>query len=195
VTNSPFDRLMTLLPPPAGEVARVPWQLSRAEIGLDFPADYRQFADRYGSGRATRSDGFINVAVFSPDAGEHPFAGGTGFTAVMANQAKGIYPGFVFDGADEYYWGGTVYPVQPDPGGLLAWGENNDGDIFFWLTEDPDRWPVVMWARGPATTFRYEGGMVDFLLSVLTGAHPDITWLSDPTLTWTMSNDWLHRLH
>lgn len=196
MSNSPFDRLVSLLPPPSGEVAGVPWHLSRSEIGLDFPADYRQFVDRYGGGEAARPDGFVYVSVFGPDVSEHPWAGGSGFKAFMANQAKGIYPSFVFDDADEDYWGGTVYPVQPDPGGLLAWGENENGDIFFWLTEDPDpdRWPVVMWARGPATTFRHEGGMVEFLLSVLTGTHPDITWLSDPTLTWTMTNDWLHRL-
>jgi hypothetical protein len=59
-----------------------------------------------------------------------------------------------------------------------------DGDVLYWLTEDPDpdRRPVVVWARGPATTYRLEGGMVEFLATVLAGEHPDITWLAWPNL-------------
>ena len=196
MTDSPFDRLVRLLPPGHREVAGVPWHLSRPEIGLDFPADFREFADHYGGGDVTRADGRVSLSVFGPYSGERPWIEGRGFAAFMANQVEQFYEAFVFDGADEDYWGGTVYPVQPDPGGLLAWGENPvDGDIFFWLTEDPDpdRWPVVMWARGPATTIRFDGGMVEFLLSVLSGAHPEITWLADRDLTWVMRNDWLRR--
>ncbi len=196
MTESPFDRLVSLLPPPAGEVAGVPWHQSRPEIGLDFPADYRHFVDHYGGGKIVRPEGMTSLSVYGPCDQEPPWGGARGFAALMANQVEEIYPLFVFDDADEDYWGGTVYPVQPDPGGLLAWGDNEYGDIFFWLTEDPDpdRWPVITWARGPATTYRHEGGTVDFLLSVLTGTNPDVTWLADSTPTWTMTNDWLHRL-
>jgi hypothetical protein len=201
MTNSLLDRLARLLPPPSGEVAGVPWPLSRPTIGLDFPADFREFSDRYGGGDVMRSNGRTSLSVYGLCSEPRPgidFSGTDphGFDAFMAKQVDEIYSSFVFDGADEDYWGGTVYPVQPDSGGLLAWGDNRDGDIFSWLTEDsdPDRWPVIMWARGPATTFRFEGGMVEFLVSVLSGGHPEIDWLTDPELSWTMTNDWLHRL-
>jgi hypothetical protein len=42
-----------------------------------------------------------------------------------------------------------MYPICPGPGGLPAWGESTiDGDVFYWLTEDPDpdRRPVMVWA-------------------------------------------------
>lgn len=195
MTGSPFDRLTRLLPPPSEHVAGVPWHLSRPEIGLDFPSDFREFADRYGGGDVVRPDGRVSMSVFGLYSGERPWTDGRGFRALMTNQAEQIYPAFVFDDADEDYWGGTVYPVHPDPGGLLAWGTSPvDGDMLFWLTEDPDpdRWPVVMWARGPATTFRFEGGMVEFLVSVLSGEHPEVTWLADSPLAWRMTNDWRH---
>ena len=193
--SSEFDQLVRLLPPPSGEVAGAPWQLSRPEIGLDFPADFREFVDRYGGGDVVRADGSVSMSIYGLHSGESRPGSGRGFSALMKLQEEQIRPSFVFDGATEDYWGGTVYPVQPDPGGLLAWGENLDGDIFFWLTEDPDpdRWPVVMWARGPATTYRFDGGMVPFLVSVFTDAHPDVGWLAGPGLAWVMRQDWLGR--
>lgn len=211
--DSSFDRLIRLLPPPSGEVAAVPWDLSRPQISLDFPADYRRFADHYGGGDVVEPDWVytpydgeelddpgepqdrVNLSIYGPHGGVWPFEGGGEFHAFRTHQIAEVHSLFAFEDAAEGHWGDTVYPVYPDPGGLLAWGSNIDGDVFFWLTEDPDpdRWPVVMWARGPATMIRFDGGMVDFLVSVLSGEHPQITWLTGPNLTWVMHNDWLHR--
>jgi len=193
--DSSFDRLVHLLPPPSGEVAGVPWRRSRPEIGVEFPADFREFADRYGGGSMVReSDGTASLSVYGLYSGEPTWGGETGFRAFMANQVDDIYESFA-DTPDDF-WDGPSYPVHPDPGGLLAWGDNQDGDVFFWLTEDPDpdRWPVVMLARGPAVMMRFESGMVEFLVSVLSGDHPEIDWLTDSPLTWKMTNDWLRRL-
>lgn len=210
--DSAWERLTRMLPPPVeGEVAPVPWHLSRAEVGLDFPADYRRFVDRYGAGDVISLDWVYtpypdeayepeapidreNFSIYSPSVDEKTWLRGRGFPGFVDYTAEQIRDGFVFDGADESYWGGTMYPIHPDPGGLLAWGESSmDGDVLYWLTEDPDpdRWPVVMWARGPATTYRFEGGMVEFLAAVLAGEHPDITWLAWPRLAWKLRSDWL----
>ncbi|MEU8892553.1 hypothetical protein [Streptomyces sp. NPDC048442] len=43
------------------------------------------------------------------------------------------------------------YPVHPEPGGLLAWGESRGGDVLFWDTsrsDDPDAWCVVVHHSG-----------------------------------------------
>jgi hypothetical protein len=190
-----LDELMRLLPAPQEQVAAPPWRQSKGEIGVDFPADYRDFVDRFGGGSMTSELMFLEFSVFAPCSVGLTVDAPRGFEAFMVNQAKRVRPLFVFDGADEAYWGGTVYPVHPDPGGLLAWGQNQEGDVFFWLTEDPDpdRWPVVMWARGPATTYRFEGGMVAFLLALFQGELPASDWLGGPNLQWTMESDWLRR--
>lgn len=67
--------------------------------------------------------------------------------------------------------------------------------MFFWEMgeSDPNLWPVVMWARGPATTYRFEGGMVEFLLTVFEGRHPASDWPRGPKRKWTMTSDWLRR--
>jgi hypothetical protein len=191
VTDSSLARLIGLLPPPPGEVAGVPWHLSRAEIGVDFPSDFRAFADRYGGGDLVREDDdSASLSVYGLYSGNRPWRDHSGFRAFMAHQVDQIYPLFV-DVPDDH-WGGPFPPVMPDPGGLLAWGDNEDGDIFFWLTEDPDpdHWPVVVLARGPAVTMRFEGGMVEFLVSLLSGGQPKLAWLADSPLSWTMTNDW-----
>lgn len=194
VSTTELDQLTRLLPPPV-EAARVPWHRSTAEIGIEFPADYRMFVDRYGGGDMTSTSMALKFSIYAPcSVGWRPGAPG-GFQALLDNQIGNVRPLFVFDGADEDYWGGPAYPVHPDPGGLLAWGEDQEGDMFFWLTQDPDpnRWPVVMWARGPATSYRFEGGMVAFLLALFNGDLPASDWLGGPNLRWTMRSDWLRR--
>src|SRR4051794_12663611 len=100
-----------------------------------------------------------------------------------------------FDGIDEYDWGGPVHPFHPAPGGLLAWGNNEAGDSFFWLTQDPDpdRWPVVMWARSSVTTYWTQGGTVAFLLELFSGGHPASSLVDRPGIQWTMESDWERR--
>lgn len=211
---SAWDRLTRLIPPPAGPVTPVPWHLSRAQAGLDFPADYRTFIDHYGGGAVysidwvyTSYDGVRDeseepvdredLCIYGPSLDERTWLRGRGFQGILDHTADQIRDCFIFEGADEDYWGGPMYPIHPDPGGLLAWGESHlDGDIFYWLTEDPDpdRWPVIMWARGPATTYRFEGGMVEFLASVFSGEHPRVTWMTWPRLEWRMRSDWLRAL-
>jgi hypothetical protein len=190
-----FDHLVRLLPPPAGEVARPPWETARSTVGFDFPPDYREFVDRYGAGTITAGRGSLEFSVSAPC--EVPWREGelAGFEAAVSQQIQFVRPLFAFEGADEAYWGGTVYPMYPDPGGLWAWGGDLEGNKYFWQTADPDpsRWPIVMWARGPATTHRFEQGMVAFLAAALSGSHPVVTWMAKPRVKWTMSSDWLRR--
>ncbi|GAA0674251.1 hypothetical protein GCM10010193_28870 [Kitasatospora atroaurantiaca] len=69
--------------------------------------------------------------------------------------------------------------------------------MFRWLTEgdDPDRWPIVVWARGPATTYRFETGMVEPLHAMVSGEPwaPCPGWMHAPTTRWTRTSDWLRR--
>jgi hypothetical protein len=194
MTNRYLERLTRLLPPPPEVVSRPPWEESRAAAGLDFPSDYRAFVDLYGGGYIGGPDDFERHKVYAPSSVpmRRP-AGATGFEGFVAWHTSEIAP--MFAGASESFWGGTVYPMYPAPGGLLTWGEDEQGDLFWWLTEgdDPDTWPVVMWARGPATTYRFDIGMVEFLHSMLSGEGPSPEWLHTPQRHWVLTSDWLRR--
>ncbi|SEO39758.1 hypothetical protein SAMN05216267_102557 [Actinacidiphila rubida] len=187
-----LDRLTRLLPPPQAAVAGPPWQHSRTEVGFDFPSDYRAFVDRYGGGQIG-TPGSLRCFVYGPSSLSARPGMPTGFKGFVEWHVSDIAP--MFEGCDEDYWGGTVYPMYPEPGGLLTWGENEQGDLFWWLTEgdDPDRWPIVMWARGPATTFRFDSGMVGLLVSMLSGDFPSPDWVQSPHVRWTLTSDWLSR--
>ncbi|WP_160312344.1 SMI1/KNR4 family protein [Streptacidiphilus albus] len=187
--SADLDDLARFLPPPEGGVSSPPWEGAAAEIGIDFPGDYREFVGRYGGGVIYTALDEPRFFVYAPSLSNG------GFNRFVDRTHSDFRPLFEFDGADEDYWGGVVYPIHPASGGLLAWGENEDGDIFFWLTgdPDPDRWPVIMWARGAATTYRFEGGMVAFLLNVLHGDHPASEWLTGPRMWWIMESDWLRE--
>lgn len=186
-----LDSLEKLLPPPPGDVMRPPWHESAAEVGIDFPGDYRAFVDHYGGGAISIGPRAPRFFIYAPHSQPRGPGGSAGFRALVEETDEGFGPDF--DGGDPEHWGGPTYQVGSQPGGLLAWGETEDGDVFFWLTgnPDPNRWPVVMWARGLVTSYRFEGGMVEFLLAVFSGNHPASQWLTKEKPWWTMESDWL----
>ena len=192
-----LDELTRLMPPPTGKVAAPPWEQARTEVGLEFPSDYRAFVDRYGGGSISVGSNVSRVFVYAPCSQPWKPGEATGFRDFVDRTELGF--AIDFDGGEEHgedTWGdGPSYRVRPYPGGLLAWGENEEGDVFFWLTEDPnpDRWPIVVWARGPVTTFRSDRGMVRFLRDVFAGDYPQLQWMAGPNPWWTMENDWLRR--
>lgn len=69
---------------------------------------------------------------------------------------------------------GEDLPFRPRivSGGLLAWGATDNADVCFWQLRDldaHDSWGIaVNEGRGPEWHL-FEGGMVDFLVAVLTG--------------------------
>jgi hypothetical protein len=169
----------------------------REEVGLEFPSDYRAFVDLYGGGHLG-FPGSLRFFVHAPSSAARPTTPGgpLGFEGFMDWHVSNIAS--MFEGLDEDDWGGPVYPMYPNQGGLLTWGENERGDLFWWLTQggDPDAWPIVMWARGPATTYRFDTGMVGLLHAMVSGdpAYSDLDWTHSPQMRWTMQSDWLRRV-
>jgi len=195
--SAPLEALSRLLPPPAGPVAGPPWERSKAECGFEFPTDYRAFVERYGGGKILVGPDEWPVTVMSPCS--VPWAPGrpSGFAEYMF-QVENLELGHEmnqWDGPDSADWTGPYYPDLPEPGGLLPWGHSPDGDTLYWSTvdQDPERWPVVMLARGPAVVLPFDGGMVDFLLAVLGGEHFASQWMTDPVIRWRQDSDWLQR--
>ncbi|WP_395297011.1 hypothetical protein ACF9IK_28910 [Kitasatospora hibisci] len=156
-----LERLVRILGEPLRWPTATPWEHSLAEVGFVFPADYREFVDRYGS---IRVNGELSVWVptLRPDGGG-VIAGFPGFVRATTG---GIAAELASDSD-------CPYPVHPEPGGLLSWGSNLNADQFFWLTEgkDPDAWPVVAFYRSLEEWDRFDGGFAAFLLAVLDGTY------------------------
>ncbi len=89
------------------------------------------------------------------------------------------------------------YPVYPEPGGLLIWGNTWNADQLFWLTEgEPDEWPVAVWYRQLAEWDRFDGGFASFMLALVTGTYPMVEELLPPRTPdvpeWETHSDWGH---
>ena len=60
------------------------------------------------------------------------------------------------------------FDLYPVPGGLLGWAFTDDGAQCWWRTDGhPDEWTVVVTDRMEAPYWEFNGGMVDFIASVL----------------------------
>jgi hypothetical protein len=163
------ERLAEFVGPPSRQPESPPWAQSRHEIGFDFPSDYREFIDLYGSVRINGE-----LSVWTPKLRPSEPGAPIGFPGFVWNTA---HDGGVGDYLAGAYEDGDLtecpYPVYPAPGGLLIWGNNPNGDHCFWLTEgdDPDRWPIAIWYRQLAKWDRFDGGVPAFLLAIVTGRY------------------------
>lgn len=125
-------KLKKLVPPPKSPVDNghgQDWAKIEKHLGTKLPQDYKDFIAAYGSGTFAQF-----YRVLNPFAKAAPMR--------LADQAKEqssrmkqIHeeePDFVpFD----------AFPKSP---GLLVWGNDDNGNDYFWLTEgEPDAWPVV----------------------------------------------------
>jgi hypothetical protein len=184
--GSQLDQLSRLLTPPGTAVSVPPWDLSLMEVGFEFPRDYREFIGRYGSGRLSSTDKVVELAVVGPTT-TSSCASGSGFTAFVEN-TTGNPPDFI----DEYEEG-IPYVSFPGPGSLLEWGFTDNGDRFFWLVEgrDPDAWTVVEMPRSETRTYRFNGGMVDYLLALMRQQFPTARYYIGSEARWTVCTDWL----
>ncbi|MFD8082862.1 hypothetical protein ACFV4F_14370 [Kitasatospora sp. NPDC059722] len=154
---------------------RVGWDAAQRAAGIELPSDYREFVDVFGSGEF-RGD----LGVLDPLPGPGGPAGDDGVRRMLRRTTEDVGPRFRAMREDSFDL--CPYPVYPEPGGLLLWGGNYNGDHCFWLTadDDPDRWPVVLWDRGrfPDAWSRYDMGMAEFLLLVLAGETPGLADLA-----------------
>jgi hypothetical protein len=151
--------------------SEIDWGVIEARLGI-LPADYRAVAELFPN--FTLCD-FLHPMVPKKGA-EQRFHFGTELEVLREWCAYG-------DGFD-----GGPYVAFPEPGGLLPWGESNEGDFFCWKTgdSDPDRWPVVLGSRSFAW-YEYHGGMLEYIVGLLRGdvppdGLPDIFTRPDPAL-------------
>jgi hypothetical protein len=158
-----LKRLMEIAPPPARPVAgRGDWAGVVKLVGLALPSDYRPLVEAYGSGIF---DGFLEVLTpFSqPGGGLLDFGLRTVLEGLREVRASGVP---------------IPFPLHPEPGGLLPWGDTANGDWCYWLTrpsEDPDRWSVAIQGSRSTDFWEHPGPLSAALADLLSGrARPPI---------------------
>jgi hypothetical protein len=167
----------------------LPWEQAQVVAGVRLPADYRAFVDLFGRGELRGELGIVTPRSLPGQ----PL--GVGAVSRMINNID-KQTGTVFRQLREDPITSCPFPVYPEPGGLLHWGGNYNGDHCFWLTEgdDPDHWPVVVWLRGWLADgwHRYDMGMARFLLLALSGEDDTLNklWAGSPDVpVWVPSGE------
>lgn len=158
-------QLLTLLPPPVrprDTASSQQWAVVEAQLQSALPADYKAYIDTYGTGiigyLVRPHNPFATAALFDL------FAQIEAITHTRRSYAATF-------GAD---W--CPYPLYPEPGGLLPWGNTLDGDTLFWHTRGPaDSWPTIIAEVKSKAIEPFAGSMSEFLYAIIKGSfHSDI---------------------
>jgi hypothetical protein len=162
-----LDRLVEMMSPPTVYLLGIPWDQSASDVGLQFPAGYREFIDRYGPGVVNDE---LNVYAPIPDAISGRPPGIRGFVARTTDDIGPIITDSREEWPEEY-----PFPMYPEPGGLLLWADSPNGGFCFWSVDgpDPDRWPIVVWVRQMDVWQRFDGGFLNFLTAVVSRDYPN----------------------
>jgi len=140
--ETPSERLQRLVEPPQ-QPPQVDLRAFEREVGVPLPHDFARLASIYGIGRFDEL-----VSVLAPDPGMR--CGMFGRT----QDERETHEYLAEDDPDP----SLPYPIYPDDGGLLKWGEHDCGHRLWWLTRGhPDRWPVLIQADDGEDFFMYAG--------------------------------------
>lgn len=160
------ERLVDLVAPPrAMRRDRIDWPSVYSELGTALPRGYRQLAERYGPGLFGDR---IELAVPTGRGGRQDLLG-------LTLEMQGIH-----DDIRETLCAppalAPLFAVFPDAGGLLAWGSDDTGLTFCWVTRgEPDEWTVAVVDDDSSVTFLhwpYGGGVAQFLLDISSNRFP-----------------------
>ncbi len=153
-----IEQLKKIVPPPQRpfEVDSLEnWQEIEQKLGLVLPSDYRDFIFAYGSGLFAQ---FYRVY--------NPFASSE-WTALEAsikricNAEREIKRGFPDC---------VPYQIYPEEAGIVPWGNDENGNEYFWLTHGaPDTWLVLSDEMRGEGFREYGCSMTEFLTRVLLG--------------------------
>ncbi|MFC8850568.1 MULTISPECIES: hypothetical protein [unclassified Micromonospora] len=132
---------------------RPDWTSFESAFGRPFPNDFKRYVERFPPGA------FELLAVFHPldvDYGDDPRS----YVLQLIERNEPV---------NDF---GNPFRFGIEPGELLAWGTvNGEYELCWQLTNDePDSWGCVVVDMAARTGERYSGGMVDLLISVLSGA-------------------------
>lgn len=147
-----IENLMKAVPPPAKpfQAFAGPWEPIETEIGTTLPQDYKEFARLYGQGY------FMEFLGIDIPRSQNP-------NVRLEFKVRAVCSTLL--ALDE-----LTYPLWPSPGGLLPFGQTDNGDYLFWLTHGaPADWGVVVWDRAFGAFEPLECDLTDFLAGLASG--------------------------
>jgi hypothetical protein len=148
------DDLLRLVAAPARQDGDRDWSAIEAVLGTRLPSDYKWLVEHYGPGSF---DEFVHV--FQPGTPIEPVQ--------LEKQAERTAWAL-----DYLRSGGEAVPYENSE--LLSVCKTDNGDVGYWLrrpADSPDSWNIVVnEARGPRWSL-FDGGIVEFLVAVLSGNH------------------------
>ncbi|MEU9335695.1 SMI1/KNR4 family protein [Streptomyces sp. NPDC048290] len=147
--------LNALLAPPTAGGDSVDWADIERTTGLRFPTDYRAFVESYGGGEIDD-----HLAISTPPVAGSPYG----------DLLDGSNPALRDQDREELR---LLLPGEPLPS-LVPFAAAGS-DIALWVCEGvPDDWRVVVYRRqtpwGESSWTLFDGGMVSFVVALLTGA-------------------------
>ncbi|MCX5402319.1 SMI1/KNR4 family protein [Streptomyces sp. NBC_00102] len=147
--------MQLILPPPIAGGDVIDWGEVRTTGVSELPQDYKSFVALYGGGEIDEY-----VAVITPP------VHGSGYGDLPLGDDHRIPPEEEADLA-------TKLPGGVTPR-LILFAQTASGDGAYWLAcGNADEWRVAVWRRqiayGESRWVLFDGGMVDFILSVLEG--------------------------
>jgi hypothetical protein len=180
--NPLLAELEALLPPPAVDIVSPPW----SEAAVPFPSDYQAFVAQYGFGSIEFDDKEMVLFVAGPSIAG--YAEPNGFEGFVADNEM-TYPIETYIDDEPF-----EYPLRPfpEPGSFVRFGGSDAADEFMWYVAgpDPDTWPAIAWSRHDGNTYRTEGGMLAFLVELLSGRNgmsPEVVGSRPRWIAWS---DW-----
>jgi hypothetical protein len=152
------DELAALVPPPAKPAetgAGLKWADVEKKLKTPLPADYKSFIEAYGTGK------FANFYFVY-----NPFSEADSYN--LRDNVKRLREDYKILRADEPE--NCPYPIYPSKAGILPWGNDENGNNYFWVTKGtPDEWLVVADNCRGLGFIEYDCSFSDFLGGVLKG--------------------------
>ena len=164
--NHELKTLAGLLPPPQTPTGHErTWESIENELNLILPSDYKRFIDLYGSGCIMAAGGALaSIVIYNfrciPNVVK--------WVAAATNRYKDARN----NGHD------LPYGDYPNPGGLLAWGTDGEGDFWNWRTlGGPEDWDIVLYHFSTNQMILREGkNFTQVLIELLKHDSPLIPW-------------------
>ena len=126
-----LSELVLLMPPPNGhEPERFDWSRIEEDLGVQLPTDYKRFLELYGM------EEIDNVIYPFHPTTQNPLIN-------LKNQiVENLWALRELRDGGEH----VPFPIFPEPRGVVPWSRTANGDVCYWLTDepDPDNWIVVI---------------------------------------------------
>lgn len=164
------DRLAELVGLTAKAQAIYDWDAVEGSLGgLHLPHDYKELVESFPRGRFQR---FVNV--IRPGDINEPVTEYLGYYRYRLEDMRTAR-------VDDEDPASFPYPIHPEPGGLLPWGDGPQGELFYWLThlDDPDEWQVITSNHTWTVWQSFAYNMCEFLTRVVNGELVDNAYSGD----------------